>query len=268
MNPLLRSSIRTLWAWLVFLTLAKPGYANTNNFEQEVKAQLDTAETARNSVKRLLDERMQTYQSRLRAFYKHTRNTGTLLRTTARVRSTPRILAAVRRATRRDKVEIGLLRSELSRLVLAYRQLEVRLREMRRPLDLPQFPWPVRGNRIAHTYGVQKVAGVPIRHRGVEIETTAGREIHSPMVGRIRFSGRIAGIGKALIVDYDDILLIVGGLDKLPPTGKQKIGKGQILGHTQTDALYIEVRAKVGPEAYSTIDPSSLFLGHPSASHK
>jgi len=178
--------------------------------------------------------------------------------------ATVRRRAAAVRILRRDFRELALLRDELRSVQAAGE----RLRGDQRKLAAVVWPKPrslvspVDGRiRVAAAFGhfaQTKPQPLSLTRRGIGLRVKKHARVYPVGAGRVRFVGRIRGLGTGVIVQHDGFVSVVGPVARATVTRLQQVSERTVLGVAAADQLYIEVRVPVGASGLP-VDPAPLL---------
>jgi murein DD-endopeptidase MepM/ murein hydrolase activator NlpD len=224
---------------------------------------------AANAVELKLADAVEIRKARVRAAYKLLRVDDLGPRPAARgLRSDPGLSIARRRAAvrwllARDRVELGLLADEASRLLAARRRID-RDAELATTIDLPAgLIWPVRGT-IARRFGPyeHEKSGATLTRRGLDLEVAPDAGVLAPAAGTVAYAGPIRGLDQGVIVDHGAFLTVIGKLDAPTVRAGDRVDQGTPIGTPRRHRVYLEVRVEVGPGG-TPIDPEAVLPARP-----
>lgn len=172
-------------------------------------------------------------------------------------------LQGIRAEKQRKEKELGALRARIARMESLVSRIERKVREEERARKEKPAPGPSRfsavpGGILAPVRG--KVVGlfgkhrdpvfdVEVENRGVEIEAPSAAPIRTIGMGKVVFSGSVAGFGKVLIIQHGSGLFSVyGRADSFSVAQEQEVVGGEIIGRLPRNPngksmLYLELRA-------------------------
>jgi septal ring factor EnvC (AmiA/AmiB activator) len=237
---------------------------------------------AQRQVAEKLNERRRHHAARLRALYRIARPQEARLWVDPEART----LAARRRAAAlalaRDREELVTLSKEL---VALEGQRATVARALTEGAAYPQAKTlyrPVAKGQVVARFGVYRdpASNVQLRRRGIEFASERGHNIRAVADGEVVFAGELRGLGPALVMRHGSprtqgtltsapsgrsIRLnragywsVLAGFARLAVQRGALVARGQVLGESAGQRVYVEVRLRAGT-AGIPIDPEPLL---------
>lgn len=218
----------------------------------ERPAQIETAESARRIIAEKIQPRVAQSRARLLALYRSSSVTRSIFDPENRWRRS-RARADLIRVLRRDLGELEALENELAWVEDAARELEGPVAADGKPSLLR----PVDGAPVLRGFGAfRPVPRVEAVRSGVVLQTTSGAAIRAPVAGRIVYSGEVAGLGLAAVIESEGFWITMGPLAPELPLGA-RVAEGERVGRTTETSLMLELR-RIDSRGGAPIDPRPL----------
>jgi murein DD-endopeptidase MepM/ murein hydrolase activator NlpD len=204
-------------------------------------------------------EQRPVLRSRVRALVMHHRPGAARLWVDRPARS--RWLAStMARILRRDLTELRILAAERDAAVAARDRARAEL-----ALALAPSPGarslvrPVARGRIVAPFGARRhrASRADLSGRGVELASRPGDPIVAVASGRVRWTGRLAGL-RGVLIDHDGYLSALFGFAALRVAAGRQVIAGEVLGEAGGDSVLLEIRLRTGAFGHP-IDPAPLF---------
>ena len=170
--------------------------------------------------------------------------------------------SAARRLLRRDFEEMALLQEEMDVASTAREQL-VAERQRATELVAPaprSLRSPVAWSEVIEPFGLyrDKISGARLSRRGVWLSARPGRNVRAIESGKVLYVGPARGLGQTVIIDHGDYTSISGALTKIKAVRGQQVSSRDILGESEGDRVYLEIRLDVGPGGFP-VDPEPIL---------
>lgn len=234
------------------LAIAAVGLAALIGVAAADRAQLDSARSARDIIAEKLEPRRDRARGRLLALYRSSSVARSIFDPEHRWRRA-RARADLIRVLRRDLAELDALETELSWVRDAASDLGGPTPEAPRPAVLR----PVVNAPVVSGFGPYEVSRrVRAVRSGVVLETTSNASIRAPVAGRIVYSGEVAGLGQAAVIESDGHWITMGPLALERALGSE-VTTGERIGRTAGTRLRLELR-RIDSRGGAPIDPRPL----------
>lgn len=170
-------------------------------------------------------------------------------------RASGRLLAQLLRTSRRLRAELGVVRGSRPAPERAEGGFD-------RQKGL--LPWPVSGT-VEAIFGksVDPDSGMVVVQRGIDIRAPQSEVVRAVFDGEVVYAGRLAGLGRVMILDHDGFYSIYGHLERFHARRGARVAQFQVIGLVgDSDSikgafLYFELR-----QAKDAIDPLKWLADH------
>jgi murein hydrolase activator len=235
---------------------------------RELAERLAVIERTDAAIVRTKERRRAHLETRARALYKLERaaSSRAWLDAAERENAAWRRLIA-RRLIQREAREIELLAHERDAMVRA------RISIFEAMPQIATASIPVEGSLVAPVpgslvspFGTSRDADSStwLSRRGIRLSAAPGAPVLATAAGQIVHAGVIRNLGKAVVIEHDDgVRSIIADLGELEVDTGDRVARGQVIGVAPGDAIYLEVRLKIGAEGFP-IDPEPLLAEPPS----
>jgi len=231
----------------------------------QLAAELDTLAKTVATVDGKVSDAEATRLRRIRAAYRILRTpmatTGTDEESSGADRmANARRRAAARLLLERDRTERELLADEVKQLRSAETTLHGAADTQLPALTLPTSLLTPTSGTIARRFGtiVHDRSKATLARRGIDFDVAAAAQVVAPADGVVRYAGPMRGLDHGLILDHGDFMTVIAKLGPLAIPAGTKVVRGDRIGRSARQRVYLEVRAKVGPGGLP-IDPEPLL---------
>ncbi len=112
-----------------------------------------------------------------------------------------------------------------------------------------KLPFPVEGGRVVSVFGkgFDRLSGLQIFKKGVEISAQKSQPVMAISAGRVAFSGELPNYGQVMIIDHGDhFYSLVGHLGSALKKQKDWVSAGDSIGQTDPSGtpIYFEIRSR------------------------
>ena len=198
---------------------------------------VESAESARAIIAKKIEPRRVQSRARLLALYRSSSRVRPLFEPERRWHQA-RARADLIRVLRRDLGELSALENELVWVSKAAKELAPAIEERKKPRLLR----PVANSPVKAGFGPylssRRIRSV---RTGVVLTTTAASAIRAPVAGRIVYSGEVAGLGEAAVIESGGHWITCGPLNLQRPLGAE-VRLGEVIGQTTENELFVELR--------------------------
>lgn len=247
--------------------LVEPSSHADNGDRESVRAALSAREAALTKTDGLLatklEARTKEFHRRVRSLHRAMSGTGLRVWFDRDERfKQARRRAAGKRILQRDRAELRLLRDEIASARRGRKALEA-MQKRAGAIPMPEnksLLSPVRGTVVFSTFGEfkGKRSRTNLTRRGIDLLTKVGGDVRAPDDGKVRFAGKIRGLGDAILIQHENLLTLIGRVADIAVKRGDSVTRGQRLGSARERRVYFEVRLDIGGGGHP-VDPEPLI---------